>query len=118
MIILVSDGRSSDLGGGRDLEIARTLRDENVVVYAVHISQSEPPDQIVNITSITGGEVFNPGDPDGLRRVFQRIDEMQETRVEKARAEAVDDYGVWCQLGLMLLGAVLAVLFGLRYTPW
>jgi Ca-activated chloride channel homolog len=118
MIILISDGNSADLGSDRDKEIARDLIEDNVVVYAVHISQSEPPDPIVNITSMTGGEVFNPGDPQALRDVFQRIDEMQETRVEKVRAEALDDYGVWCELSLIVLVAAILGLFGLRYTPW
>jgi len=118
MILLISDGNSFDLSNGRDEEIARRLRDDNVVVYAVHISSSGPPDPIVNITSITGGDVFNPGDPDGLRNVFQRIDEMQETRIEKARAEAVDDYLPWSKLGLVVLGVGVLALFGLRYTPW
>ncbi len=118
MIILVSDGSSADLGGGRDLEVARKLRDDGVAVYAVHISTSRTPEPIVNITSITGGEVFQPGDAAGLRTVFQRIDEMQETRVEKARAEARDDYGPLCRAILVLLAAALLAAFGLRYTPW
>lgn len=118
MIILVSDGNSFDLAGGRDEEIARQLRNDRVVVYGVHISSSEPPDPIVKITSMTGGDVFNPGDPDGLAQVFQRIDEMQETRIEKARAEAVDDYAAWSLAALIVLGASVLVLFGLRATPW
>ncbi len=118
MIILVSDGNSADLRNGRDMEIARTLRDDNVVVYAVHISSSRTPEPIVNITSITGGEVFQPGDDEGLRRVFQRIDEMQETRIEKARAEALDDYATFCGAILVVLSAALLAAFGLRYTPW
>ena len=99
-------------------EIARKLGDDGVVVYAVHIAESEPPDAIVNITSITGGEVFNPGDTDGLKRVFQAIDEMQETRVEKSRAEPIDNFAPWCEIALCLLGVSTLLLVGLRYTPW
>jgi Ca-activated chloride channel family protein len=118
MIILVSDGYSWDLDGGKDLEIARTLKNENVVVYAVHIADTAPPDPIVNITSMTGGEVFNPGDTDALADVFQRIDAMQATKVERVQAEPVDDYAPWCVAGLVLAGAFSLVAFGLRYTPW
>ncbi len=118
MIILVSDGASSDLNGGRDEEIARDLRNDNIVVYAVHIGSSNAPAAIVNITSITGGDVFVPGDAAGLDHIFQRIDEMQETRIEKARAEAVDDYRPWILLALIVLAVLLSCLFGLRYTPW
>ncbi len=118
MIILVSDGYSSDLNGDRDMEIARLLRDDGVVVYAVHIAENEPPDQIVNITAFTGGEVFHPGDPDGLRGVFQAIDEMQETRVERVAADAVDDFAPWARAGLALSGLLLLAAFGLRSVPW
>jgi len=118
MIILVSDGSSADLYGGRDEEVARTLRGSGVAVFAVHIGSSDPPDPIVNITSITGGDVFVPGDEEALDHVFQRIDEMQETRIERARAEAVDDYAPWVRAGLIVLAGALLALFGSRYTPW
>jgi Ca-activated chloride channel family protein len=118
MIILISDGYSADLGGERDMEIAKSLRDERIVVNAVHIANSEAPESIVNITSLTGGDVFVPGDPAGLAHVFQTIDEMQQTRIEKVAAESVDDYASWSSLALGVVGAALLALFGLRYTPW
>ena len=118
MIILISDGYSADLGGDRDEEIARMLRNDGVTVYAVHIANSEVPEPIVNITALTGGEVFNPGDDEALRRVFQRIDEMQDTRIEKVRAEPVDDYPLWCWAALGVLAAAVALSYGLRPTPW
>ncbi len=76
MIVLVSDGQSSDLSNGNDEEIARDFVKDDIIVYAIHISQSEAPGPIVNITSITGGEVFNPGDTAALEGVFHRIDQM------------------------------------------
>ena len=118
MIILVSDGNSADLWGGRDVEIARQLIADDITVYGVHISQIAVPDPIVTITTMTGGEVFNPGDTTALDAVFQRIDEMQETKLEKGGAEYVDHFWPLCIAGLSLL--LLHVLFqlGLRYTPW
>ncbi len=118
MIVLVSDGYSSDLFGGNDLKLAQTFNDDEIVVYAVHIGGGEPPDPIVNITGLTGGEVFNPGDVDGLRGVFRRIDDMQQAELEKTVAESLDDYAGWSVLGLSLGALYLASLFGLRYTPW
>lgn len=118
MILLVSDGFSSDLSGGNDMEIAKQLRDNNITVYAVHIAESAIPDQIVNITSVTGGEVFNPGDKEGLKAIFRRIDEMQQTELEKVAAETMDYYFPYCIAGLSLLGLSTFSLFGLRYTPW
>jgi Ca-activated chloride channel family protein len=118
MIILVSDGYSADLGGDRDAEIAASLREDGIVVHAVHIAESEMPESVVNITAMTGGSVFQPGDPDGLAHVFRAIDAMQQTRMERVAAEASDDYGPWSVAALGILGAALLGLFGLRYTPW
>ena len=118
MIILISDGASADLGGDRDGKIARQMIDDGIVIYGVHIADNNVPDSIVNITTMTGGEVFNPGDPDALARVFKRIDDMQETKLEKGSAETLDNFFPFCIAGLSLLGTSLLTLFGLRYTPW
>lgn len=118
MIILVSDGQSWDLNNGRDEEIARKLRDDNIVVNAIHIADSEVPGPIVNITSMTGGEAFNPGDQDALDHVFKRIDGMQATRLEMASAELRDRFKPYALAGLALLGLYLLSLLGLRATPW
>lgn len=118
MILLVSDGYSADLSGGRDEEIARILRGDRIVVYSVHIAEGAVPDPIVRITSLTGGEAFKPEDQEGLERIFERIDQMQLARVEKTRAEAADDFYPWCIAGLGLLAAAILAAFGLRYTPW
>ena len=118
MIILVSDGASADLFGGRAEEIAGILKQDGIAVYSVHIAQGPAPDPIVAITARTGGEVFQPGDAEGLARVFESIDAMQETRMEKVRSEALDHYEPWCAAGLGLCCAALLCLFGLRTTPW
>ena len=118
MIILVSDGDSFDLWNGNDVNVAKQLKQHNIAVYSVHISETNVPDPIVNITSMTGGAVFQPGDVDGLNSVFQRIDEMQQTRLEKTTAESMDDYFPYCLIALSLLSVGALTMFGLRYTPW
>ncbi len=118
MIILVSDGYSSDLSGGADETIAKTLRENNIAVYAIHIAESEIPDPIVNICSLTGGQAFAPDDPNTLKTIFEQIDKMAETRLEKTTAETMDDFAPASQHGIVLLGMSLLSLFGLRYTPW
>ena len=118
MVILVSDGESSDLDGGRDLEVIRLLRQERISVYTVHIGEGAIPDEVVRIAAETGGEAFKPDDPGSLERVFARIDQMQRTRLEKTRAEASDDFAPWSLAGLGLLLLALLAAFGLRYTPW
>lgn len=118
MIVLVSDGQSSDLSGGKDEEIAKKLRADEIVVYAIHVANSEPPEPIVNIAGITGGEVFNPGDTQALEAVFQRIDQMQQAKLEKVSAETMDNFTPFCIAALVLVGACGLASFGVRYTPW
>ena len=118
MLILVSDGSSFDLYNNRDMEIARKLKNDNIRVYGVHISNSDIPDPVVNICRLTGGEIFEPGDPSGLKSVFQRIDEMQETRMEKISSETMDYFEPYSLAGLSVLALSLISLMGFRYTPW
>ena len=115
MIVLISDGSSADT---LDDELARELRQNNIVVFAIHIGGGDAPDEVVNITSLTGGEVFVSGDVEGLKGIFKRIDEMKQTKLEKTSAETMDDHWPWCIVGLSLLGVSLLASFGLRYTPW
>lgn len=118
MIVLVTDGFSFDLSNGNDEMVAQQLRKNNIAVYAIHIAETAVPDEIVNITRSTGGEVFPVDDPDALRAVFQRIDAMRETKLEKTASELLDDFAPFCIAGLSLLGVSGLTLLGLRYTPW
>ena len=92
MIILVSDGESFDLAGSAAEDIARRLRDDRIVVYAVHIAEAEVPGPVVDITEWTGGESFQPGDRPALDAVFARIDEMQQTELVKSTPEQIDGF--------------------------
>lgn len=118
MIVLVTDGYSADLAGGRDEEIARDLKRDGIPVYTIHIAPGEIPDSVVRIATITGGEAFKPEDGASLERVFARIDQMQRSRIEKAQSEATDHFTPWCLAGLGLLGLLALAAYGLRYTPW
>lgn len=118
MIVLVSDGTSFDLFNGNDLEIAKKLKQSNIAVYDIHIGGERIPDPIVNITSLTGGAYFEPGDAAALNDVFRRIDQMRPTRLEKSAPESLDHFFPYCVAGLSCLGLATASLFGWRYTPW
>ncbi|MGE3818318.1 MAG: aerotolerance regulator BatA, partial [Isosphaeraceae bacterium] len=96
----------------------RTLSQNGITVFAVHVAEGAPPPVISTITSKTGGEVFSSGDPEALKAVFGRIDAMSQTKLEKTVAETLDDFGPYCVAGLSSLGALALALFGLRYTPW
>lgn len=118
MIVLISDGFSSDLSNGNDTAIAKKLRASNITVFAVHIGSTEAPSEIVNLTSLTGGDVFTAGDTASLQSVFEKIDTMKQTELEKNAAESVDFFEPFVLAGLVLAGLFCLTLFGLRYTPW
>lgn len=118
MIILISDGYSSDLGNGQDEEIGRLLRESGIVLYGVFVADGDVPGEVVNIASATGGEFFAAGDPGALETVFRRIDEMQVAELEKVAAEHIDHFQPWCLAGAILLGLHVLLQFFLRYTPW
>lgn len=118
MIILVSDGASADLYGGRDAEVAAALKRDGIVVIDVHVADGEVPKEIVNIAYLTDGEVFQPGDHEALAAVFKRIDEMRKSKLEKVAAETHDHFFIPAIAGLSLLGVFAMSLFGMRHTPW
>jgi Ca-activated chloride channel family protein len=118
MILLVTDGFSADLGGGKALEVASALRKDKIVVYIVQVADEPLPDEMHTIADITGGEVFGAGDPATLGTVFRHIDQMQAARLKPPSRDFADFFKPFALAGLVLLGLHLLALFGLRYTPW
>jgi Ca-activated chloride channel family protein len=114
MIILVSDGASSD-----DVtSAANELKNSNVVVYSIFIGNGSAPYQLHAISSITGGKVFSATNPSGLDETFKHIDKMEKTKFKKSEPKEEDYYYPFSIAGISLLGLYLLSLFGLRYTPW
>jgi hypothetical protein len=118
MLILVTDGWSSDLGNGAEMDIAKRLKRDGIVLFAVNIQEQEARGEIVNLARLTGGEVFNPGDTRALKGVFERIDQMTKAKLERGTAEMVDWFLPFALAGLSLLALYGLVQLGLRYTPW
>jgi Ca-activated chloride channel family protein len=118
MIVLVTDGLSADLFGGNADQIAKEMKDSGITVFAIIIGMSSIQDEIVAITNTTGGEAFVAGDPDGMKSIFHRIDQMKQAPLEKKIAESLDWFPPVCIVGLSLLGLACLTAFGMRYTPW
>ena len=118
MIILVSDGDSADLGGGQDEVIAKSLADDGIVVYSIHIGSGFSPPEISSITNITRGKSFSPHDTESLKEVFATIDGMKVVKMKRTYAEILDWFGPFAIAGLSLAGMSLISIFGVRYTPW
>ncbi len=118
MIILVSDGISSDLMGGNDELIARRLADASITMYGIHIGGGEAPGEVATIAALTGGEVFAPGNEAALASVFSRIDNMKKAELNKTLAQQQDNFQPYIAVA-SLLGAISVLLgYGVRFTPW
>lgn len=117
-IVLVSDGMSFDLHDGNDARVAKALADKQIALWAIHVAETEIPDEIIDLAAATGGGAFHADDPGTLAAVFARIDAMQKTRVAKTTAETVDFFAPFSIAGLSLLGLATLCSFGARYTPW
>ena len=118
MVILISDGESADLYGGQAEEIGAELSRDRIVVYYIHVAEGAPQNETFTLAGATGGQAFAAGDPEALREVFKRIDQMQPAKSKPGTPEAADFFWPFAMSGLALLGMQVVTQFGLRYTPW
>ncbi len=119
MIILVSDGVSSDLGDSTSaLALADDLSASNIVVYHVHVGNGSVPGVVQNLARETGGEAFVATDQKGLERVFRHIGQLRRDRFGPGGTVPMDFFLPFAVLSLVALGAHVVGLYGGRYTPW
>lgn len=118
MIILMTDGASADLDGTRANDIANELRAARIVVYPILVGGELTGDAMHTIASITGGQVFETGDPAALAEVFRHIDRMQATKMKPPANEFADFFAPVSIAGLAAAAFHLISLLGVRYTPW
>ena len=118
MILLISDGQSMDLMGGKDVEIAQSLKDNGITVYGVHVAEGAPPPEVSVIASMTGGQYFSAGDPESLKAVFQQIAAMKQAPIKRLTPDPVDNFRPFIIAAISLAFLYLLALFGLRYNPW
>jgi Ca-activated chloride channel family protein len=118
MIVLVTDGESIDLLGGNAETLAKELKEADITVFAIIIGMESIQDEIHTITATTGGEAFLAGDPETMRVLFRRIDQLKQAPLEKKLADTLDFFQPICIAGLVLLGLAGLCSYGIRYTPW
>lgn len=118
MVILMTDGESSDIKPPLDGPIIDHLRAEGITVFTIMLSGDKISDPLIGITRASGGEVFNAVTPEALEAVFQRIDAMKKVIVLEKRPRVIDHYRPFFLPALGILAASVLVLFGLRFTPW
>ena len=118
MIILMTDGESSDILPPNDQQIITRLRAENITVFAILLTDETIQPPLIGIARATGGDVFNAVTPEALSKVFQKIDEMKKVVVLEKQPQVVDYFDPFLKPALALLLATVLVSFGLRFTPW
>lgn len=118
LIILVSDGASSDLGAGQENQIADTLRDSGITVYHIHVAGDDIPAEVMEIARVTGGQAFAAQDARSLKAVFAHIDRMRPAKFRSVGTVPMDHFRPFAVAALCLLGVHTVGLLGMRYTPW
>ena len=118
LVLLVTDGVSSDLGPAESQEVGAELADERITVYPIFIGAGGAPDDMHTLARATGGEVFEAGDPSALSAVFARIDQMRQAKMRPVRREFADAFAPVALVGLAAAGLHALALLGVRYTPW
>lgn len=118
MIILITDGESSDIKSPKDLAVIAALRAQNITVFGILMSEDQIEPALVGIVRGTGGEVFNAATPEALHAVFKRIDEMKKVVVLEKKPQVADYYDPFFLPAIALLALSVLTLFGLRFTPW
>ena len=118
MIILVSDGMSFDLGNGKEEVIGKSLAEDNIVVYSIHIGSGITPTEVSAVTNLSGGKSFSPQDIQSLESVFARIDKMEVAELKQTYAEVLDWFGPFTIAGVSFSAMTMVSLLLFRYTPW
>lgn len=119
MIILVSDGESSDLGNGNEeADYAQELIDAKITLYHIHVGAEDIPPEVVDIAHQTGGQAFAARDASALRRVFEHIDRMRPAEFAPGGTVPMDHFRPFAIAALALVGVHVIGLLGVRHTPW
>ena len=118
LIIVVTDGFSSDLDGGASAQIASEMQAAGIVVHGIHVGDGAPPQQLSEVVTPTGGQVFSAANLPTLSAAFDHISKMHKIKIKPTQREPIDFFGPFALAGLALTGLFAFSLIGVRYTPW
>lgn len=118
MIVLISDGSSSDFQNGGDRAVAEELARDGIRVFGILIGADLDSGGMETVSAITGGRTFQAGDASALDEIFREIDRMQMARFVPSTADWVDHHRPFTLAGASALALYSLTLLGLRYTPW
>ncbi|HZW07109.1 MAG TPA: vWA domain-containing protein [Phycisphaerales bacterium] len=118
LIVMVSDGASSDLDGGENEKVAQELKEAGITLYHIHVAEGGVPSEVADMASATGGGAFAAADTDSLKQVFRHIDKMKPARFAQSGTVPMDHFRPFAIAALALAGVHVLGLLGARYTPW
>lgn len=119
LIILVSDGQSSDLGEGfAEHDHAEELASEKITLFHIHVGHDDIPQEVVEIATETGGQAFAARDAASIKKVFEHIDRMKPAQFAPGGTVPMDHYWPFALAALITLGLHTIGLLGMRHTPW
>lgn len=118
LILMVSDGASSDLDGGENEKVAEELKSAGITLYHVHVAEDAIPSEVVDMAVATGGGAFAATDADSLKQVFRHIDKMKPAKFTATGTIPMDHFRPFAIVALALAGLHAVGLLGARYTPW
>ncbi|MCX6919240.1 MAG: VWA domain-containing protein [Verrucomicrobia bacterium] len=118
MIIMLTDGLSSDILPPKDSAIIADLQAKRIKVFVVFLIDQPVTPSLVGIAQATGGDAWGAVTPDALNAVFKRIDEMKKVVVLEKKPRASDYYDPFFIPAMAALGLAILALFGIRYNPW
>lgn len=118
MIILVSDGYSSDLDNGENERVAAELGQANITLYHIHVAEGDIPTEVVDMARETGGEALAAADAEGINEIFRHIDRMTPAKFKSVGTAPMDHFHPFAVAALISAGLQTLALLGLRYTPW
>ncbi|MGH7133413.1 MAG: vWA domain-containing protein, partial [Phycisphaerales bacterium] len=118
LILMVSDGASSDLGGGENEKVAEELKSAGITLYHIHVAEDSIPSEVVDMATATGGGAFAATDADSIKQVFRHIDKMKPAKFAATGTIPMDHFRPFAIAALVLVGLHTLGMLGARYTPW
>ncbi len=118
MIVLVSDGNSSDMNQAVVPELSEAFHSRGITLFMIYIGQGQPQNELQAICSASGGRAFAVTDPQALNAVFAHIDRMKPATFAAAAQKHVDYLRPFALIGLGLLLTFGFTMLKLRFTPW
>lgn len=118
LVIMMTDGFSSDIYGEPGRQLAARLQMERIKVYAVLALDGKPEPNFERLVKATGGEMYFANDPKTVEEVMKKIDAMNPTRLKPAGLVMEDFFKPLALCGAAVLLLYTFSLMKLRYTPW